>query len=566
MGFGGRAWGNHPTLKKHLQMNKTIWKISYTVCAISVFALCFQAKGQGAITFVQKRIPLIAGKNNPGVIEIRPDTSNHSGFEHLEHIEVFFDFEGGTNFLEEISIRGGCGNEEAILGGDVIARAKAVPGAVKLSLEGIKQSVVNRLYIDFKCKEGIALESSFLLNEVKLVFKDGEEESFQPDREFRYRPAALLREVGQDNCHTYRIPGIITTRLGTLIAVYDNRYNNSKDLQGDIDIGMSRSTDGGQSWEPMKVVIDMGERGGFPEERNGAGDPCVLYDPFTHTIWVAALWMSGSSPDKMLWWDSKPGMIPEETGQFVIVKSEDDGLSWSEPINITPQIKRLEWQLLLAGPGRGLTLKNGTIIFPAQFKKDTGTKAIDGGQYTCHSTIVYSQDKGLSWHIGNGAKPNTTEAQLVELSDGSIMLNMRDDLNRINKVDKNGRAVYITNDLGKTWMPHISSNAALPEPNCMASIISSDVIIEGTARLCLFFSNPDSKDQRINMSIKASVDEGKSWPQEYHLLLNEEPGFGYSCLTMINENTVGIVYEGKGSLYFQKVPVEDILGKGTLPH
>jgi len=143
---------------------------------------------------------------------------------------------------------------------------------------------------------------------------------------------------------------------------------------------------------------------------------------------------------------------------------------------------------------------------------------------------------------------------------------MRDDLNRIIKDDKNGRAVYVTIDLGKTWMPHISSNAALPEPNCMASIISSDVILNGISQLCLFFSNPDSKDQRINMSIKASMDEGKSWPQEYHLLLNEEPGFGYSCLTMINENTLGIVYEGKGSLYFQKVPVEDILGKGTLPH
>lgn len=73
-----------------------------------------------------------------------------------------------------------------------------------------------------------------------------------------FRPALVLRAAGQDSCDTYRIPGLVTTNEGTLIAVYDNRYNNSKDLQEDIDIGMSRSTDGGRTWEPMKVIMDMG--------------------------------------------------------------------------------------------------------------------------------------------------------------------------------------------------------------------------------------------------------------------------------------------------------------------
>jgi sialidase-1 len=263
----------------------------------------------------------------------------------------------------------------------------------------------------------------------------------------------------------------------------------------------------------------------------------------------------------MLWWASKPGMKPTETGQFVLVKSTDDGLTWSDPINITKQIKDPSWQLLFQGPGRGITLNDGTLVFPAQFKADIGEKALDGGQYTAHSTIVYSQDGGETWHVGTGAKPNTTEAQVVQLADGSLMLNMRDDRNRQIKDETNGRAVAVSDDLGETWTIHSSSNSALPEPNCMASLIAADVEMNGQKQQVLFFSNPNDKGARINMSIKASLDQGHTWPEANQVLLNETQGFGYSCMTMVDENTVGILYEGVKELYFQKIPVEDILKK-----
>ena len=428
----------------------------------------------------------------------------------------------------------------------------------------IKQEIkqgAQTLIFTFTGNQKTDLETSLELEWAEVVYAKGKIIRVLPQERFVHRPAIVLRSAGQDDCAAYRIPGLVTTNSGALIAVYDNRYNNSKDLQEDIDIGMSRSTDGGQTWEPMSVIMDMGEWGGRPESLNGIGDPCVLYDKKNSTIWVAALWMSGATVNDMLWWSSKPGMSPEETGQFMLSKSTDDGLTWSAPINITVQIKDPEWQLLLQGPGRGICMENGTLVFPVQFKKDIGEKSLDGGQYTCHSSIIYSEDDGENWKIGSGAKSNTTEAQVAELSDGSLMLNMRDDRNRADKSETNGRAVAITRDLGKTWETHPSSNSALQEPNCMGSLISADLVLDGQMQKVLFFSNPNSKTERTNMTIKVSLDEGHTWPESNQVELYAPASFGYSCMTMVDKNTVGILYEGIKDIYFQKVPVRDFFRK-----
>jgi len=510
------------------------------------------------VSLLQKKQPLFVNRLNKGIIKVqftvpaksksneliaaKIHLSKNSQSEYLKQVEVEY-----VSILDDqtsISIFGNTSHFKTnliIIGGSETIE----PGSHTIS-------------IDFEVKKEARLEQSFQVEKFELMFKGGEILTFDADDTFAYRPAQIVREAGQDNVDTYRIPGLVTTNQGTLIAVYDVRYNSSKDLQQNIDVGLSRSNDGGQTWEPMQIIIDMGEWGGRPERVNGIGDPCILYDDKNQTLWVAGLWMSGATPDDALWWASRPGIKPDKTGQFVLVKSSDDGRTWSEPINITEQIKDPEWQLLLQGPGRGITMEDGTLVFPAQFKKDIGPKAIDGGQYICHSTIVYSKDGGKTWQIGTGAKPNTTEAQVVQLEDGSLMLNMRDDRNRSVKDKTNGRAVVVTNDLGETWKIHPTSNSALQEPNCMASIIASDIEMKGRNQQVLFFSNPNSKEARVNMTIKTSLDQGNSWPEKYQVLLNENQGFGYSCMSMVDENTVGILYEGIKELYFQKVPVEGI--------
>ena len=252
-----------------------------------------------------------------------------------------------------------------------------------------------------------------------------------------------VRQAGDDGSAAFRIPGLVTTNKGTLLGVYDIRYNNSVDLQEKIDIGVSRSTDKGQSWEPMRVAMSFNQTDGLPHGQNGVGDPSILVDNVTNTIWIVAAWTHGMGNERA-WWNSMPGMTPDQTAQLMLVKSNDDGQTWSEPINITSQVKDPSWYFLLQGPGRGITMQDGTLVFPIQF--------IDATRIP-NAGIMYSKDRGKTWHLHNLARTNTTEAQVVEVEPGVLMLNMRDNRG-------GSRAVAITKDLGKTWTEHPSSRKA----------------------------------------------------------------------------------------------------------
>jgi sialidase-1 len=167
-----------------------------------------------------------------------------------------------------------------------------------------------------------------------------------------------VRHAGDDGVNAYRIPGLATSNKGTLFGIYDIRYNSSMDLQEYVDIGLSRSTDGGQNWEDMRVILSFGEEGGLPKAQNGVGDPAILVDKTTGTIWVIAAWTHGMGYGRA-WFNSGQGMDHDHTAQLVLVKSDDDGKTWSEPINVTSQLKDPSWYFLLQGPGNGITMKDG---------------------------------------------------------------------------------------------------------------------------------------------------------------------------------------------------------------
>lgn len=352
-----------------------------------------------------------------------------------------------------------------------------------------------------------------------------------------------VRHAGDDGSAAFRIPGLVTTNKGTLLGVYDVRYNSSVDLQEHVDIGLSRSTDGGKTWEKMRLPLAFGETGGLPAAQNGVGDPSILVDTKTNTVWIVAAWTHGMG-NQRAWWSSHPGMDMNHTAQLVMAKSEDDGQTWSTPINVTQQVKLPEWYFLLQGPGRGITMTDGTLVFPIQFIDKTRVP---------NAGIMYSKDRGETWHIHNLARTNTTEAQVAEVEKGVLMLNMRDNRG-------GSRAVSTTKDLGQTWQEHPSNRSALQEPVCMASLISVKAKDNALKKDILLFSNPNSTKDRKNITIKASLDGGKTWLEEHQVLLDEGYGWGYSCLTMIDANTVGILYESSvAHMTFQAVPLKDIV-------
>ncbi len=381
--------------------------------------------------------------------------------------------------------------------------------------------------------------------------------SFSNDRTYRLDQASpsmqrfgiALRKGGDSGVHTYRIPGLVTTTKGTLIGVYDVRRRSGRDLPGDIDVGMSRSLDGGHSWEPMKIIMDMGSDPDW--QYDGIGDPAILVDQNTGTIWVAATWSHGNRS----WRGSGPGMTAEETGQLMLTRSDDDGVTWSKPINITAQVKQPEWSFLLQGPGKGITMRDGTIVFPAQYQDPPNTTNRQAHRLP-HSTIVYSKDHGKTWRAGTAAFDDTTESQVVEIEPGTLMLNCR--YNR-----KTTRVVMTTQDLGRTWQKHSTSERALIEPRaCMASLIDVDREVGRNVGGWLLFSNPNSTSGRHHITIKASPDRGMTWPKEHRVLLDEETSAGYSCMTMIDDHTVGILYEGsQAQMTFQRIPLADIIAK-----
>ena len=427
-----------------------------------------------------------------------------------------------------------------------IKKSEATPTANTVTLEG-KQKLFpgyNFFWVSIEMKPSAPLDTK-ISAEITRIKGDGETIPVKntDERAVVRRMGVGVRHAGDDGSSAFRIPGLVTTNKGTLLGVYDVRYNSSVDLQEHIDIGLSRSTDGGKTWEKMRLPLSFGEYDGLPSAQNGVGDPSILVDTKTNTVWIVAAWTHGMG-NQRAWWSSHPGMDLNHTAHLVMAKSTDAGKTWSAPINITEQVKLPEWYFLLQGPGRGITMDDGTLVFPIQFIDKTRIP---------NAGIMYSKDRGKTWTIHNYARTNTTEAQVAELEPGTLMLNMRDNRG-------GSRAIYTTDDLGKTWKEHESSRSALIEPVCMASLISVKAKDNVLGKDLLIFSNPNTTNARKDITIKISLDGGKTWKPEHQLLLDEGYNWGYSCLTMIDKETIGILYESSvAHMTFQSIKLKDII-------
>jgi sialidase-1 len=282
-----------------------------------------------------------------------------------------------------------------------------------------------------------------------------------------------------------------------------------------------RSTDGGRSWGNQVVI--WGDPG------NTCGNPCVVVDRHTEVVWLLMTWNLGSDDEKAI-----VAGTSRDTRRVFVARSGDDGVSWSTPQEITRDVKRPDWTWYATGPGAGIQLQHGAragrLVIPCDH--------IEAGTRRCFSHVIVSDDHGAHWRCGGRTpRDQVNECEAVELSGGELLLNMRNYDSALR-----ARQVSTSTDAGETWGP-LKSDPVLVEPICQASIRHAGP----TAHDTLVFSNPASTERRENMTVRTSLDGGRTW--SWSRTLHAGPS-AYSCLAALPDGDMAILYEaGRRSPY-----------------
>ena len=326
--------------------------------------------------------------------------------------------------------------------------------------------------------------------------------------------------AGRGGYAAYRIPAIVVSTQGTLLAFCEGRRHSASD-SGDIDTVLRRSADNGQTWEPVRVILDEGV--------DTCGNPCPVVDRRTGIIWLPFTKKRGDAQEARI----LKGEAPPVT--VWVTKSEDDGLTWSEPVNISASVRKNDWRWYATGPGHGIQLTDGRLVIPCNHSLGPDTSL-------WHSHIIFSTDAGVAWRLGGAHEGKTNESAVVELADGALYQNMR------NYRTTHRRAYAVSHDKGMTWSP-VAEDPTLIEPVCQAGILRLSIESAG-GRNRILFSNPAS-ERRENMTARISYDECKTWPVAKSLYSGPS---AYSDLVAIPDRTIGCLYE-----WGEKSPYETIV-------
>ena len=336
----------------------------------------------------------------------------------------------------------------------------------------------------------------------------------------------------------YRIPGIVVTQKGTILAFCEARRGTANDW-GIIDVMLRRSEDGGRTWTPRRKVADV---------------------PGPHQKNPVALVQNLAQPDERTY--NNPLAIAGRDGtvhflycleymRAFYMRSTDEGKTFSAPLEITAAFEGFrsayDWKVLATGPGHGIQLRNGRLIVPVWLSTGVGGNA----HKPSVNSVIFSDDNGLTWKPGEIAVADTpeyasaSETIAAELADGRVMLNVR-------TTSKNNLRVVVFSRDGATGWTAPRFHQQLLEPICMASMVRHSLARGGRGRNRLLFSNPDNLERidgkaapgagrdRRNLTVKMSYDEGETWPVSKSI---EESWSGYSDLAVLKDGTVLCFYE-----------------------
>lgn len=331
-----------------------------------------------------------------------------------------------------------------------------------------------------------------------------------PSSEFNY-----IYNQGTDGFELYRIPAIVKSKSNTLLAFAEARKARSNGDSGDIDLVVKRSSDNGKTWSKQITIWNDGQ--------NTCGNPVPIVDD-RGRIHLLMTW--NFQTDK---WGAITNGTGEDSRRPYYTYSDDDGITWAQPVEITSSVKKEKWDWYATGPCHGIQIQKGIhkgrLVAPNYFTTR------ESGKVTSYSHIIYSDDYGKTWKPGEPTPVGGVgECSVAEIGERTLMLNMRAD-------EGFYRKSCTSIDGGLTWSsPQISIDQI--DCKCQGSILS----IGGA----VFLSNAASATERINMTIKKSTDNGKNWKGQYTVY---EGNSGYSDIVELSDSQIAIIYEGGEKRY-----------------
>ena len=336
-----------------------------------------------------------------------------------------------------------------------------------------------------------------------------------PEEEVPSSELNYIYNQGTDGFELYRIPAIVKSKSNTLLAFAEARKALSNGDSGDIDLVVKRSSDNGKTWSKQITIWNDGQ--------NTCGNPVPIVDD-RGRIHLLMTW--NFQTDK---WGAITNGTGEDSRRPYYTYSDDDGITWAQPVEITSSVKKEKWDWYATGPCHGIQIQKGIhkgrLVAPNYFTTR------ESGKVTSYSHIIYSDDYGKTWKPGEPTPVGGVgECSVAEIGEGTLMLNMRAD-------EGFYRKSCTSIDGGLTWSsPQISIDQI--DCKCQGSILS----IGGA----VFLSNAASATERINMTIKKSTDNGKNWKGQYTVY---EGNSGYSDIVELSDSQIAIIYEGGEKRY-----------------
>lgn len=322
-----------------------------------------------------------------------------------------------------------------------------------------------------------------------------------------------LFKSGTEGYNCFRIPAMVTTTEGTLLAFAEGRKKGCSDT-GNIDLVMKRSDDNGKTWSKLIIIWDDGD--------NVCGNPAPVVDKMTGAIHLLSTWNLGKDHESEI-----IAGTSKDTRRIFSLNSTDDGKNWTTPKEITTAVKKENWTWYATGPGHGIQLEygenKGRLIIACDH--------IEAKSKKYYSHIIFSDDHGMTWQLGGRThQDQVNECTVAELPNGNLMLNMRN-YDRTQKT----RKVAISKNGGLTW-GGIYPDKNLIEPICQASLLK----VKGSKESTLYFLNPANENKRENMTLKKSLDNGKTWMVVKTMFSGPS---AYSDLTLLSNGNLGCFYE-----------------------